>query len=260
MTAPRCQIRSKATEPPTVDASEPDRDNDPSRVGLVRPVSKGHGRRLERLPANRSCMAAPQDDEQIGVMLKRLAAGEATAHEDLIVWASERMREIAHRMLRTFPTVRRWEETDDVVQNAAIRLDRALRQTLPLDVRGLLGLAATQVRRELLDLAKKHRGPESYGGNHETNFQRLDGELRAKVDDAAAQCDPLETLERWTRLHAAADSLPAEEREVFHMCWYLGLKQEDIARLLDCSTRTVKRRWESAKEILATAMPGPRPE
>jgi RNA polymerase sigma factor (sigma-70 family) len=205
-------------------------------------------------------MAGPLDDEEIGDLLKRLAAGDVTAHEGLIVWASERMRGIAHRMLRTFPAVRRWEETDDVVQNAAIRLDRALRQTLPLDVRGLLGLAATQVRRELLDLAKKHRGPESYGGNHETNFQRVDGELRAKVDDAAAQCDPVETLERWTRLHAAAANLPPEEREVFHMCWYLGLKQEDIARLLDCSTRTVKRRWESAKELLATAMPRSRPE
>ena len=80
MTAPRCQIRSIATEPPAVDASEPDRDNAPSRVGLVRPPSTGHGRRLERFLANRSCMAAPQDDEQIGFMLKRLAAGEATAH------------------------------------------------------------------------------------------------------------------------------------------------------------------------------------
>jgi hypothetical protein len=79
MAASRCQIRSKATEPPAVDASEPDRDNDPSRVGLVRPSSTGHGRRLERFPANRTCMAAPQDDEQVGDMLKRLAAGDAAA-------------------------------------------------------------------------------------------------------------------------------------------------------------------------------------
>lgn len=206
-------------------------------------------------------MAAPQDDRQIGETLRRLGeTQDAAAREDLIVWASERIREIAQRMLRTFPAVRRWEETDDVVQNAVLRLDRALRQTVPLDARGLVGLAATQVRRELLDLAKKHRGPESYGANHETNYQRLDGELRAKIADAADEREPDDTLERWTRLHAAADSLPEEEREVFHMCWYLGLKQEEIARLLDCSLRTVKRRWESAKERLAAAMHGERPE
>lgn len=200
-----------------------------------------------------------EDDRQIGETLRRLGAGDVAAREDLIAWSSERMREIAHRMLRTFPSVRRWEETDDVVQNAALRLDRALRQTIPDDARGLVGLAATQVRRELLDLAKKHRGPESYGANHETNYQRIDGELRAKVEDAAAYADAADTLDRWTRLHGAADALPEEEREVFHMCWYLGLKQEEIAALLDCSVRTVKRRWEAAKEKLAAAMPGERP-
>lgn len=202
-----------------------------------------------------------QDDPQsITDCLNRLRSGDETGREVLISFACGRMREIAHRMLRTFRSVRRWDETDDVVQNASIRLDRALRQTVPEDVRGLIGLAATQVRRELLDLAKKHRGPESYAANHETNYQRLDGELRAKVNDVAAQFEPAERLERWTRLHEAAEKLPEEEREVFHMCWYLGLKQEQIATLLDCSIRTVKRRWEAAKERLAAAVPEGRPE
>lgn len=205
-------------------------------------------------------MADPQDERQIGEALRALEARDVVAREDLITWASERMREIAHRMLRTFPAVRRWEETDDVVQNAALRLDRALRHTVPMDARGLVGLAATQVRRELLDLAKKHRGPESYGANHETNYRRIDGEIRAKIDDAAGIGESTDSLDRWTAMHAAAESLPEEEREVFHMCWYLGLKQDEIARLLDCSLRTVKRRWEAAKEHLAAALPGERPE
>jgi RNA polymerase sigma-70 factor (ECF subfamily) len=116
------------------------------------------------------------------------------------------------------------------------------------------------VRRELLDLAKKHRGPESYGANHETNYQRKDGELRAKVEDAADLREPDEQLERWTRLHASADSLPEDEREVFQMCWYLGLKQEEIAELLGCSIRTVKRRWEAAKTMLKSETPGGQPD
>ena len=195
-------------------------------------------------------MAASDEEQRVGDCLARLRAGDSKAREELIVFACERMRGIAHRMLRTFPTVRRWEETGDVVQNAALRLDRALRETIPSEPRGLVGLAATQVRRELLDLAKKHRGPESYGANHETNYQRKDGELRATD----------EQLERWTRLHDSAERLPADESEVFQMCWYLGLKQEEIAGLLGCSIRTVKRRWEAAKTMLKSEMPGGQPE
>jgi RNA polymerase sigma-70 factor (ECF subfamily) len=205
-------------------------------------------------------MAASDEEHRVGDCLARLRAGDSKAREELIVFACERMRGIAHRMLRTFPIVRRWEETADVVQNAALRLDRALRETIPNEPRGLVGLAATQVRRELLDLAKKHRGPESYGANHETNYQRLDGELRAKVEDAAQAPAAPADLDRWTRLHTLAAELPQEERDVFQMAWYLGLKQDEIAQQLGCSVRTVKRRWEAAKQWLVLAIPEGRPE
>jgi RNA polymerase sigma factor (sigma-70 family) len=204
-------------------------------------------------------MDHPEGETRVGWALQRLAAGDAGVREDVIGWACERMCEIAHRMLPAFPAVARWEQTDDVVQNAALRLDRALRDIVPADARGLVGLAATQVRRELLDLARKYRGPESYGANHETNYQRLEGEMRAKVDDAALPVESDDILDRWTRLHSAAGELPEEEREVFHLCWYLGLKQDEIAGVLGCSVRTVKRRWETAKHLLAAAMPGEKP-
>jgi len=197
---------------------------------------------------------------RIGLALERLAAGDASAREELIGCAAEQMQKIAHRMLRTFPVVSRWEQTCDVVQNAAIRLDRALRNTVPTDARGLIGLAATQVRRELLDMAKKYRGPESYAANHETNYQRLDGELRAKVDDAEYQPESADDLDRWTRLHIAAEELTEDEREVFHMRVYLDLQHKEIASVLGCSLRTVKRRWEAAKQTLAAAMPGGSPD
>ncbi|MFM8702381.1 MAG: hypothetical protein ACKOHG_00630, partial [Planctomycetia bacterium] len=71
-------------------------------------------------------MTAPEDQQRIAECLRRLGAGDQAAREDLIIWSSERIREIAHRMLRTFPSVRRWEETDDVVQHVVLRLDRAL--------------------------------------------------------------------------------------------------------------------------------------
>lgn len=191
--------------------------------------------------------------------IERLAAGELQAREDLIAFSCDRMQAMARRMLRRFPNVRRWDETGDIVQNASIRLYRALGNMTPRDAKGFLGLAAVQIRRELLDLARRHAGPESYARNHETNALRLDDGHRARVDDALDHADSLDQITRWTRLHEAADRLPEEEKELFHLVWYLGAKQEEAARLLDCSLRTIKRRWENTKRLLGTALGGEPP-
>lgn len=214
-----------------------------------------------RMPRMLVADDSPDDgDSEMRDILSRLGAGHVAARDSLMGFACERMRGIARRMLRTFPTVRRWDETDDIVQNAAMRLYRALSQTTPLDTRGLIGLAALQVRRELLDLARKHAGPESYGANHETNVRRVDGHETPKIEMAKEVADPADHLDRWTRLHEAAEALPAEEREVFHFVWYMGLKQEEIASLIGCSVRTVKRRWESAKSLIKAAVEGEPPQ
>lgn len=197
-----------------------------------------------------------QTRHRLVACLGKLASGDLSARDELIAIASERLRGIAHRMLRTFPTVRRWDETDDIVQNASLRLYRALADVVPQNARGFVGLAAVQVRRELLDLARKHAGPESQAAHHETAVKRVDGREVSNIESAADLSDPLDRLTTWTRLHEAAGSLPAEERELFHMVWYLGLKQDEIAPLLGISVRTVKRRWESAKSLLAEAVQG----
>jgi RNA polymerase sigma factor (sigma-70 family) len=192
--------------------------------------------------------------------IERLGAGDMTARDDLIAFACDRMQGMAQRMLRRFPKVRRWDETGDIVQNAAIRLYKTLGTITPRSPRGFLGLAAVHIRRELLDLARKHAGPESYAANHDTNYQRHDGQEWARVDEAADdQGESLDQLVRWARLHESADRLPDEEKELFHLVWYLGTKQEEAARMLDCSVRTVKRRWESVKQLLAESLEGERP-
>jgi DNA-directed RNA polymerase specialized sigma24 family protein len=55
-----------------------------------------------------------------------LAAGDDSARARILELCSERLRLLAHRMLNRFPAVRRWEDTDDVFQNAALRLYRCL--------------------------------------------------------------------------------------------------------------------------------------
>jgi RNA polymerase sigma factor (sigma-70 family) len=183
----------------------------------------------------------------------RLARGDISARDELLTFACGRMEQMARRMLKRFPNVRRWDETGDVVQNAAIRLYRTLGKVAPHDAKGFLGLAAVQIRRELIDLARKYAGPESHPANSETNYQRLDGDCRAKVDDAADHAETAEQMARWTALHEAAEKLPPEEKELFDLVWYMGLDQQEAADMVGCSVRTIKRRWDSIKQMMRQA-------
>jgi RNA polymerase sigma-70 factor (ECF subfamily) len=201
----------------------------------------------------------PEDtgEQELAECLARLAAGDLAARDRIIELCAGRLRSLAHRMLRRFPNVRRWDDTDDVFQNAALRLHRALGQLDSAAPRSVMALAATQLHRELIDLARKHAGPASYAANHGTNVVRhgQDRDDAPRHVDRAA--DAAEPLDRWEEFHAAVQRLPDESREVFHLVWYLGADQKTIATLVGCSERTVKTRWREAREAIRTALDGP---
>ncbi|NCA12183.1 sigma-70 family RNA polymerase sigma factor [bacterium] len=191
--------------------------------------------------------------------LARLAAGDLSARDRIIELCGDRIRHLAHRMLAGFPNVRRWDDTDDVFQAAAMRLHRSLGQ-LPIgSPRDLLAIAATEIRRELIDLARKHAGPESYAANHATNLLRAEPgrTTSARHVDGLAARDT--DLDRWTIFQETVERLPDDAREVFHLVWFLGADQKTIAGLLDCSERTVKTRWREAREAVKAALGGESP-
>lgn len=191
--------------------------------------------------------------------LDRLAAGDLAARDTIIELVGERLRILAHRMIARFPNVRRWEETDDLFQNAALRLHRSLGQMRLTEPRSVLAIAATELRRELLDLARKHSGPWSEAAHHATNsvFDSQAARHGHQAVDRAGDHD--EPLERWTTFHDAIESLAPEEREVFQMVWYLGCDQKTIAATLGCCARTVKNRWRSARETIRARLDGDPP-
>lgn len=181
----------------------------------------------------------------------------AERRDRLLEAACQRLHEIAHRMLRGFPQVRRWEETDDVVQASALRLHRALATVVPRDERHFIGLMVTQVRRELLDLARRYAGPMSFAAHHESNVLELPGGPLERVSLAAATPEESpESLHSWTRFHEIAAELPDEERELFGLVWYAGASQPEIATMLGLSPRTVRRRWEQTKRHFLCRLDG----
>src|SRR5262249_29734373 len=176
--------------------------------------------------------------------------------------ACERLRKLARKMLKNYPNVRRWEPTDDVLQNALLRLDRPLRQLAvqtPLD---FFRLAALNIRRELLDLAKHYYGPQGQGAHH-ASWGPGDSSPTRSDPGPAAPPDPSHDparLAAWAAFHERIAALPDEAREVFDLLWYQDLSQAEAAELLSVSERTVKRRWQAARLQLHDAMQGELPE
>ena len=192
--------------------------------------------------------------DRLACCLERLAAGEKSARDEILEICDQRMRVLSHRLLGKFAKVRRWDNTDDVAQNAAIRLHRALADTVPDSPRGLMGLMATQIQRELIDLARKHSGPHSWASNHDTNAGMKDGACRVEEASDGEQRDEAVPIERWEEFHAAIERLPGDLREVFRMVWYLGFDREAAAKAMGCSVRTLGRMWQEAREQVGRAM------
>jgi RNA polymerase sigma-70 factor (ECF subfamily) len=184
-----------------------------------------------------------------------LAAGEEEAADALIERSMERLRRLARKMLCRRPGVRRWEGTDDVLQNALVRLHRALRAVKPASARDFVNLAARQIRWELADLARHHYGPEGGAAHHASDPQAADsaGQVRPRVEAAADPASGPSTQLQWQEFHEQVQNLPDEEREVFGLIFYEGLSQADVAKLLGVTVPTVKRRWRSAKLLLHEA-------
>jgi RNA polymerase sigma factor (sigma-70 family) len=197
---------------------------------------------------------------QIQLRLERLGAGDGSARDELLTIAGDRLSRLARKMLKSFPGVRRWEQTDDVLQNATMRLYRALECSAPESPRSFFNLAAVQIRRELIDLARHYYGPRGMGAHHASN-------LPGPRDDSAVPqhaggrdtYDP-SRLAAWTEFHAQIDALPDQEKEVFNLIWYQELSQAEVATLLGVTERVVKYRWRSARiklhEMLDGRLPG----
>jgi RNA polymerase sigma-70 factor (ECF subfamily) len=194
--------------------------------------------------------------------LDRLRAGDESARSQLLAGACARLTDLTRTMLKDYHRLRRWEETDDVLQNALVRLHRSLQDVAPPSLCDFYRLAALQVRRELIDLARHYFGPEGRGRRHHTNAAEDDSRLTPQpAYELAASAEEPGSLAAWAEFHRQADALPEEEREVFDLVWYQGLKHTEAAALLGVSARTVKRRWQAAclrlHEALGGELPGP---
>jgi RNA polymerase sigma-70 factor (ECF subfamily) len=183
--------------------------------------------------------------------IERWQAGDRSAADELLRAAGARLEKLARRMCRSFPNVRGWAETGDVLQSSLIRLLRTLQNMRPATTRDFFNLAAVHIRRELLDLARHFRGKA---------WVPLDGHSRDPDHGRSEPTTPTaEDFEIWSRFHEAVDKLPADEREVVGLVFYHGWTQAKIAELFQVDDRTIRRRWSSACQRLRELVGEPIP-
>lgn len=195
-------------------------------------------------------------------LVDRIRGGDSAAQEELIQRVGRRLELLARKMLHSFPGVRRFEQTDDVLQDSLMRLLRALQAVRPESTRAFFGLATEQMRRQLLDLNRHYKGTLGHGRNLVDQQGIDDGNstvLGFDPVDTSTSAKLVAELDRWQSLHVAVEQLPAEEREVFGLVFYHNWTQPQIAELLQVSERTVRRYWQAAclrlNDFLAGELP-----
>jgi RNA polymerase sigma-70 factor (ECF subfamily) len=200
------------------------------------------GNRIEGPP--KGGWGVSDGDSTLQHWLDRLRDGDAAARNELIRHAQGRLRLLTRQMLRRYPGVHQWEETSDVFQNVLCRLDRALREVSLASPHDFLCLAAAHVRRELIDLARHHYGPEGVA-RHQEPPGRPEGD--AGPPDPSDSSDDPHKLAVWSEVHGHIAALDEPDRELFELLYYQGLTQAQAAVLLNLPPRTLRRRWQAAR-------------
>ena len=123
--------------------------------------------------------------------------------------------------------------TDELLSAVVERLIKAMREAKPNSVRQYFALAGQHMRWELNDLARR-LDSERIAGTIDENF----------IADMAPSDSQLSDLCK--QIFEEIDALPVERREVFELVRIQGLPVSDVARILNVTEVTVRRRLSRA--------------
>jgi RNA polymerase sigma-70 factor (ECF subfamily) len=197
---------------------------------------------------------AADSTTQLQGLIDRMAAGDRSARDELIGRAYTRLLRLAHKMLQSFPRVRSFEETGDVLHDSLPRLTRALEAVPPASVADFFRLASRQMRWELLDLVKRYATSRVPGGQPAAGAE--DSSSSTPPEEKPTTTDNPPALASWTEFHKAVEALPEKEREVFELLWYQEMTQAEAAAVLRVAEITVRRHWLVARRRLGAFLKG----
>jgi RNA polymerase sigma factor (TIGR02999 family) len=184
---------------------------------------------------------------QVTVSLSQWRAGDPEAVERLVPLLYDELRQVARRQLRRESAGHALSATD-LVHEVYLRFLRQ-RQLAASDREGFLAIAGVTMRRVLVDHARA-RKRHKRGGARKPESLELNAEPRLltpiEVDEVLAIDVALERLAR----------LDERASRVVECRIFGGLTLEETARALDVSTRSVQRKWTTARAWLRKEIGG----
>ena len=184
---------------------------------------------------------------ELSTLLERWSAGDEHARDQLIPLVYDRLRQLAHRRLRSSPGERSLNTTG-LVHEAYLRLADAPRLDLS-DRAHFMALASQVMRNLLVDRARARMAAKRGGG---TDVLELQEELWISDEHGETITDLDEAL---TRLKA----LSPRQSQLLEHRYFGGLSLEETAAALGVSLATVKRELRLARAWLALEL-GARPQ
>jgi RNA polymerase sigma factor (TIGR02999 family) len=185
-------------------------------------------------------MDAPSSE--VTQLLRRLAAGDKAAQEELAPHVYSELHKLAAFYLRRERPNHTWQTTD-LLNEAYLKLAGDIGVNFQCRSH-FFGVAAQIMRRILTDYARRRQAGKRGG---QARMVSLDDGLAI----AEEECGPIADLdEALTRLEA----IDARAAKVVELRFFGGLTEEEAAEVLAVHVRTVKRDWMKARAWLLNAL------
>jgi RNA polymerase sigma factor (TIGR02999 family) len=177
-------------------------------------------------------------------LLRQWSAGDESARDRLIPLLYDRLRELAHRRLRSAP-VDNSLNTTELVHEAYIRLVDAPRVDLP-DRAHFLALASEIMRNLLVDRARARLAAKRGGGMRPLDLEEFQWISDENLETVAELDDALKRLE----------GLSPRQGLLLQHRYFGGLTLEESASAIGVSLATAKRELRLARAWLALDLKG----
>jgi len=178
------------------------------------------------------------DVGEVTILLNAMKSGDAAAADKLLALVYNELHTLAKRYMRH-------ERQDHTLQPTALINEAYMRVvgngTDWQNHQHFIGVAATVMRRVLVDHARAHNAGKRGGDLHRVELEEGLAFSTERSVEVIAVDDALSELQ----------ALNPRQAQVVELRYFAELSDEQIAALLNISTRTVQRDWLLAKDWLS---------